>query len=375
MAKIQPLQLQEVLPEYQKCYDFAAQTLMEEKNRNRKKNALHISVTCPKCTKVRWIRVSAIRSGNYQSPFCLQCIQRIRNTRPLCREDVEPRFQECYDFENQKVLQRPNSNRTHLHILVRCPKCGNQRWVVVSAIRCKNIHSPLCKRCSGAERPAPPRQYTDQHLIKMLQNRARELGRVPKTYEVTKPQHTTYRKYFGSWYAALKAAGFSDDEMPKCKGSPPYEYGPPPQIDDDLGCFLAGFVAGEGCFCVARHKNNTNRFGYGFGPYFRINLNERDLPILQTFQKLLGCGRISPFDKLFRHYFLVQGIRNQVETVIPFFRLYDFRNTFKQEQFDKWCHVVELLNRRVHLEREGFEMVYKLASEINTGFRSSSGLS
>ena len=369
MAKIKPLQPKEVLARHRKYYEFETQALIREPSRN--KNSLHILATCPQCNDDRWVRVSAIRCGAYSSPLCCQCVKKVLPLRPY---DVAPQFQEYYDFEMQKVIRRRNSNKGNLHILTTCPECREQRWAEVSAIRHKRRSSPLCAHCAGLDNLDHSLKYTDQELIRILQNRAGELGRTPKTYEMRKPHHGTYRTRFGSWYAALKMAGFPDDEMPKCKGSPPYEYGQPPRIDDDLGYFLAGFVAGEGCFCVSRGKNETNRFGYGFCPYFRINLNERDLSILQTFQKVLGCGRVSPCDKLFRHFFVVHSIRDLVEKVIPFFRQYDFRETFKQKQFEKWCHVIELLNCRAHLERDGFEMVYKLAGEINTGFRSSAGL-
>jgi hypothetical protein len=54
-------------------------------------------------------------------------------------------------------------------------------------------------------------RYSQQQLIEKLQEMAARLGRSPTSVEATAdpdvPSHTTYVKHFGSWTAALRAAG------------------------------------------------------------------------------------------------------------------------------------------------------------------------
>lgn len=54
--------------------------------------------------------------------------------------------------------------------------------------------------------------YTKEELIRKIQERAQELGRVPDHNEVSRPYYSTYVKYFGSWEKALAEAGLSKEK-------------------------------------------------------------------------------------------------------------------------------------------------------------------
>ena len=53
------------------------------------------------------------------------------------------------------------------------------------------------------------KQYTKKELRENLRQLAKSLGRTPKTTDLKKwtGSYSTYRKYFGSWKKALRAAG------------------------------------------------------------------------------------------------------------------------------------------------------------------------
>ncbi len=55
------------------------------------------------------------------------------------------------------------------------------------------------------------KKYDKKELTENLKQLAKELGRVPKTSDLKKwsASSSTYRKYFGSWKKALKAANLS----------------------------------------------------------------------------------------------------------------------------------------------------------------------
>ena len=50
-------------------------------------------------------------------------------------------------------------------------------------------------------------KYTDEYLIKVIKEKAEELGRIPKRREVTIVSHIVFRKRFGSWNNAVEKAG------------------------------------------------------------------------------------------------------------------------------------------------------------------------
>lgn len=59
-----------------------------------------------------------------------------------------------------------------------------------------------------------PTKYTDEEMLQWLQAFAAEFGVVPKTSHIAGwpgPSPSTYRRQFGSWEAAIDAAGLCDD--------------------------------------------------------------------------------------------------------------------------------------------------------------------
>ncbi|MBS4161231.1 hypothetical protein GWP49_29525, partial [Klebsiella pneumoniae] len=58
--------------------------------------------------------------------------------------------------------------------------------------------------------------YTKEYLIKTLQKKAQELGRPPRSREIN--QTTTMSKYFGSYNKALIAAGLNPTHLRYTKG-------------------------------------------------------------------------------------------------------------------------------------------------------------
>ncbi|AGC34486.1 LAGLIDADG endonuclease [Haloarcula virus HVTV-2] len=60
-------------------------------------------------------------------------------------------------------------------------------------------------------------------------------------------------------------------------------------------CFLAGYIAGEGCFGVQlRYSEERIRHNVGLTPYFSVNLHDDDREVLEQFQETYGIGRIEP---------------------------------------------------------------------------------
>ena len=91
--------------------------------------------------------------------------------------------------------------------------------------------------------------------------------------------------------------------------------------------FLAGFIAGEGCF-----GSNDKKKWFQFA----IDVHLRDKSILVEIQKLLGGGTVKTFSSrpnMVRYQ--IGGIYQCREKVIPFCEKYLIAS-YKKEQFNKW---------------------------------------
>ncbi len=151
-------------------------------------------------------------------------------------------------------------------------------------------------------------------------------------------------------------------------------------ISDD---HIVGFVEGEGCFSVAielytdrkprktGHKYRQKKPANGFrvAPTFRINIREDDRPILEEIRKRLGVGEIYIQNKeKYRncrntaHYY-VQTFSDLLK-VRDFFRQQTFY-TKKGKDFELWCKVLDLMEKKQHLTPEGFTTICEIRSQMN----------
>jgi hypothetical protein len=63
-----------------------------------------------------------------------------------------------------------------------------------------------------------------------------------------------------------------------------------PDLDRDLGNWLAGFTAGEGCFAIVKRyaERGVVRHGQSYRPHFRLTVRDDELPTLVELRDRLG---------------------------------------------------------------------------------------
>jgi len=125
--------------------------------------------------------------------------------------------------------------------------------------------------------------------------------------------------------------------------------------------FLAGFIEGEGSFCVSIKKHPQSRFGYLVDPEFFIYQHERGRRILELAQANFGTGRIYPKpgnEKVL--VFAIDNRRSLREKVIPFLDKY-LMMTGKRREYELFKQIVIALENKAHTTREGLIEVIKLA--------------
>lgn len=84
---------------------------------------------------------------------------------------------------------------------------------------------------------------------------------------------------------------------------------------------------------------------------------------MESLVKYLNCGGISKRGDIVD--FQVTKFSDVTEKIIPFFDKYPVLGV-KQENFEDFCKVAELMKEGVHLTKEGLEQIRKIKYGMNT---------
>ena len=132
--------------------------------------------------------------------------------------------------------------------------------------------------------------------------------------------------------------------------------------------YVAGFVDGEGCFCVSVHPHPTVRYAsrrWLIAPSFHVYQHGDDVRILEDLCCYFGCGRVrSKGPRSAVMAFSVYRRQDLESAIIPFFERYRLR-TGKQEDFVKFAESVRLMQSKAHRTEEGFRRIVELAFSMN----------
>lgn len=128
--------------------------------------------------------------------------------------------------------------------------------------------------------------------------------------------------------------------------------------------WVVGFVDGEGCFSVSIFKNRTSKHGFQVMPEFVVTQGQKSISVLEEIKDFFGCGSIfvnrrhdNHKENIYR--FCVRSLKDIHEKIIPFFKQNQLK-TYKRNDFELFCKVVEMMIQRKHLTIEGLEAIRKL---------------
>ncbi|TMK83873.1 MAG: hypothetical protein E6G46_02170 [Actinobacteria bacterium] len=131
--------------------------------------------------------------------------------------------------------------------------------------------------------------------------------------------------------------------------------------------YVAGFIDGEGCFCVSVHPHPTVRYGnrWLIAPSFHAYQHRDNVGILEAIRDFFGHGHIcakGPNSSVMT-YSVYR--REELESVIiPFFDQYPLISK-KQDDFLKFREIVTLMQRKAHRKDVGFQTIVELAFAMN----------
>ena len=135
-------------------------------------------------------------------------------------------------------------------------------------------------------------------------------------------------------------------------------------IKPEHGFYIAGFTDGEGSFNVSLKKRNDYVGEWKITASF--NISQKDRVILSWIKKILGCGTLRERQDGVV-YFEVTNITSLKEKIIPFFIKFNFISSRKKTNFSIFKKIIEIMFKREHLTKEGFEKVLQLREVLNEG--------
>ena len=93
--------------------------------------------------------------------------------------------------------------------------------------------------------------------------------------------------------------------------------------------WVAGFVDGEGCFCVSVHRNPVNARrtgGWQLHPVFQVYQHQRHRAVLEELITFFGCGRLRPKGPRSSVItYAVDSMRSLEGSILPFFERHPSR--------------------------------------------------
>jgi hypothetical protein len=127
--------------------------------------------------------------------------------------------------------------------------------------------------------------------------------------------------------------------------------------------WIVGFTDGEGCFHISINKIPEMSLGWQVLPEFRIVQNEN---VLYKIKEYFGFGDVKINRTDFhgtRKEFRVRGIDN-LNKIVEFFNKNKL-NTSKRKDFEIFSEVIDLMNKKEHLTKQGLDKIAKHISQMN----------
>ena len=133
--------------------------------------------------------------------------------------------------------------------------------------------------------------------------------------------------------------------------------------------WVVGFVDGEGCFSSPIYRCGTMTLRWQVRPEFAVAQGASSRSVLEELVEFFGCGKVYRNSRRDNHRedmyrYCVQRIGDLRQTIVPFFRENPLR-TSKQQNFEKFAQIIELMELRRHLSVPGIIQIAEIAQTMN----------
>lgn len=107
--------------------------------------------------------------------------------------------------------------------------------------------------------------------------------------------------------------------------------------------------------------------GKGVKLVFKLTQHNRSLDVLEKVAKHFNCGKIYNQSKVKNSKvmdFMVTGLSDNLNIIIPFFLNYPFE-TIKKAEFERFIKVANLMQNKAHLTKEGLTEIIAIKDSMN----------
>jgi len=137
--------------------------------------------------------------------------------------------------------------------------------------------------------------------------------------------------------------------------------------------YIVGLVDGEGSFTVYIRDPKLPRSvkrRVTVEPKFYIKLIEKDKAILDQLQQYFGCGSVY-FQKDNRpnhqhcYRYEVYNRDDLLKVIIPFFKKHQLHFASKRHDFEVFCKMMTMIEKKEHLNVKGLDLLFQLKQRMH----------
>jgi len=129
--------------------------------------------------------------------------------------------------------------------------------------------------------------------------------------------------------------------------------------------FITGFSDAESTFTIIIDKNIKRKIGWRVQAKFQIGLHYNDLDLLLKIQQFFGgIGSISKSDNV--AFYSIFSVKDLINIIIPHFDNFPLL-TQKGADFILFKQVVNLINNKDHIKKEGLQQIINIKASMNLG--------
>ena len=128
--------------------------------------------------------------------------------------------------------------------------------------------------------------------------------------------------------------------------------------------WFAGFFSAEGCFNITIYKPKKINMKYYVTLEMAIGQHSKDELLIKNLHKFLKCGNTFKYSNEDFIRLRVRNFKDIYHKIIPLFKKYKIEG-IKYLDFQDFCEVAELINKKAHLTLEGYEQIKIIKSRMN----------
>ena len=128
--------------------------------------------------------------------------------------------------------------------------------------------------------------------------------------------------------------------------------------------WIAGFINADGSFKVHVRKSEKSILGFSAAPFIQITQHSNSLVTLQAIQSFLGLGTISKFKNVPAYNFTITNLKD-ANLFLEQFKTAKLWGA-KALDYNDFLKNIDLINKGLHLTKEGLEKINKINANVNS---------